>query len=92
MDPTSHHIYGRIGSHSIIRPACREGRGDAGAFNEAVNQALGAYARALVAWRLGGKEPVFHLVLGIEFPEESPDEPRNVAEAAALAEGADNGA
>lgn len=80
MDPISHNIYGRIGSHSIIRPACREGRGDDGAFEEAVSRARAIYESALEGWRKSGIEPTFHLVCGVEIPDGVPPPTEPAAE------------
>lgn len=67
-------VPGAPASHSIITVECRTNRGDAGAFDEAVERARKAYDEIVEGWRTAPIQPTLHLVLTIERPSSS-DEP-----------------
>lgn len=54
--------------HSIITPECRQGRGDEGAWNEAVERAKAVYDEILAGWKDSPRQPILHLRLSIERP------------------------
>lgn len=54
--------------HSVITPECRSGRGDEGAWDEAVARAKAAYDAIVTGWRNSERQPTLHLVLGLERP------------------------
>lgn len=60
-----------IGAHAvhvIITPECRSGRGDEGAWDEAVARARAEYDSIIAGWRESPVQPTLHLVLGLERP------------------------
>lgn len=59
---------GTPASHQIITPDCRKGRGDEGAWDEAVARAKAEYDGIVAGWRKSAAQPTLHLVLGIERP------------------------
>ena len=54
--------------HSIITPECREGRGDEGAWTEAVERAKAVYDEIVAGWKQSPYQPTLHLRLTIERP------------------------
>lgn len=57
---------GIIARHAVITPQCREGRGVAGAWDEAVARLRAEYAALQIH---ANEEAIFHLVLTVERPE-----------------------
>jgi hypothetical protein len=60
---------GTPASHQIITPECRSGRGDEGAWAEAVARAKVEYDGIVAGWRKSAVQPTLHLVLSLERPE-----------------------
>ena len=61
-------IPGSAAKHAIITDACRSGKTDMGAFDEAVERLRQSYVDALEGWR--DYEGVnYHLILSIERPK-----------------------
>lgn len=54
---------------AIIRPDCRNRRGDEGALDDAFDRIRAEYLDCLAGWRASGQDPVFHVKLSIERPE-----------------------
>lgn len=61
-------IPGTPAKHCIITEACREGRGDHGAIDEALARIRAEYLECVNGW-LVGSGPRFHLVLTLEKPK-----------------------
>lgn len=59
--------------HCRISDQCRSGRGDRGAFDEAVNRMRAIYDAMCESWPIG-KDAKLHLVLVIERPSDSTGE------------------
>ena len=55
-------------SHSIITPECRQGRGDEGAWDEAVARAKREYDSIIEGWKDAPRQPILHLTLRLERP------------------------
>lgn len=67
-------VPGICAQHAIITEQCRQNRGDAGAFNEAMRRLFMAYEGSLVGWRSQGKEPNIHVILSVEKVRGADDE------------------
>lgn len=59
---------GVTAQHSFITPECRVGRGDEGAFEEAMLRARSEYLRVVEGWRTWSRQPLIHLILTVERP------------------------
>ena len=61
-------LKGSCAQHCLITDVCRRGRGNAGAFDEAVARVRKVYEQCLDGW--GDKQGVkYHLVLTVERPD-----------------------
>ena len=61
-----------IALDAIIRPDCRNRRGDEVALDEAFERIRAEYLACLRDWRASGKDPVFHVKLTVDRPPEAP--------------------
>lgn len=61
-------VPGSVVRHSIITPECRAGRGDIGAFDEAVARARQQYDEIVKGWANRVDQPKLHLILTFERP------------------------
>lgn len=61
-------IPGQKAKHTFITDACRSGRGDMGAFDEAMERLRAEYA-SLLAKNPKDHDIRYHLVLTIDWPE-----------------------
>ena len=66
-------IPGLAAVHAIIKPECRELRGDHGAIDEAIRRVRLQYDGIVNGWKGESAQPTFRLVLTVERPvEEAP--------------------
>lgn len=60
-------IPGQLALHLVVSDACREGRGEQGAIDEAVERLRREYAHLLTGWPAGSGVR-FHIALTVERP------------------------
>ncbi len=61
-------VPGTAAVHAVISDACREGRGDAGAIDEAVERIRRGYLQVAEGWPVGAGAKI-HVVLLVERPK-----------------------
>ena len=66
-------IPGAAASHQIITPECRSGRGDEGAFVEAMLRVRTEYLSIVEGWAGKERQPTLRLVLTMERPRSDVD-------------------